>query len=270
MNVGGQQRPANDAISNGVFHAKNSRGLVGEVSEQAVLVFFGWMNDGGTGWDLSSDTMKLSTIRFNLKASTDSLYHVILKKYSFGKNEEQATGRAEKIQYRVFSRDSVLDLASGYAIDKDSKFRGQQVEIEILVPVGKKIRFDESVNDKLNSVNVKVKRSYRRNRVVGVEIDDNRSNRYRSGVDYVMGINGTLKNEQGNDVISQPNNDYRYPGTDSIEKRKKQWEEEGRKIKEEEQRQNKPTILKKKMDGKNEDGRFAVAPSPVSSLIQWF
>ena len=231
---------------------------------------FGWMNDGGTGWDLSSDTMKLSTIRFNVKVSTDSLYHVTLKKYSFGKNEEQATGRAEKIQYGVFSRDSVLDLASGYAIDKDSKFRGQQVEIEILVPVGKKIRFDESVNDKLNSVNVKVKRSYRRNRVVGVEIDDNRSNRYRSGVDYVMGINGTLKNEQGNDVISQPNNDYRYPGTDSIEKRKKQWEEEGRKIKEEEQRQNKPTILKKKMDGKNEDGRFAVAPSPVSSLIQWF
>ena len=47
-------------------------------------------------------------------------------------------------------RDTVLDVANGYAIDKDSKFRGKHVEIEILVPVGKQIRFDESVQKKLN------------------------------------------------------------------------------------------------------------------------
>lgn len=40
---------------------------------------FGWMNDGDEGWDLSSDTLKLSTVKFNIEASADSLYHVTLK-----------------------------------------------------------------------------------------------------------------------------------------------------------------------------------------------
>lgn len=246
---------------------------------------FGWMNDGGTGWDLSSDTMKLSTIRFNVKASTDSLYHVTLKKYSFGKTEEQAMGRAEKIQYGIFSRDSVLDLASGYAIDKDSKFRGQQVEIEISVPVGKKIRFDESVNNKLNSVNVRVKRSYRRNRVVGVEFDDNRSDRYRSGIDYVMGINGTLKDEQGEDAVKEPDNNYRYENNDSdnkdsrqddiqrrieIEKQKKEESERIIKDLEERKKKSQTRIVKKIRIDRNEEKAFVVGPTPASSLIQWF
>lgn len=73
---------------------------------------FGWMNDGDEGWDLSSDTLKLSTVKFNIEASTDSLYHVTLKRYSFGRTDEDASIRAGKIQYEVYSRDSVLDLAN--------------------------------------------------------------------------------------------------------------------------------------------------------------
>ena len=87
----------------------------------------------------------MSTVRFNINASKDSSYYVTMKKYSYGRTQAEAMRRAEKIQYSVYSKDSVLDLSNGYAIDKDSKFRGQQVEIEIQVPVGKKIRFDESV-----------------------------------------------------------------------------------------------------------------------------
>ena len=56
-----------------------------------------------------------------------------------------AITRATQIQYDVISKDSILDLPSGFAISKDSKFRGQTVELIIQVPVGKKLRFDESV-----------------------------------------------------------------------------------------------------------------------------
>ena len=60
------------------------------------------------------DTLKLSTVRFDVQASADSSYHVVLKKYSYGKTEEDALSRAENIQYTISSKDSILDMGSGY------------------------------------------------------------------------------------------------------------------------------------------------------------
>ncbi len=264
-----------------VVQPRNNKIIVA-VSEQELTYSgrFTWINSESSGWDLSDDTLRLSTVRFTVKPSLDSQYHVTLKKHSFGRTEEGAITRAERIQYNVSSRDSVLDVGSGYTVDKESKFRGQQVEVEILVPIGKKIRFDETVNEKLNAVNVRVRRSSRRNRVVNVEIDD-RSSRFLSGVDYTMGINGKLKTETG-EVIEkqQPDNEYRYPGTDNKEKNdiQKQIQEEERK-KEESDRKIKE--LKKEIkpeaivpvENKEEkivNGDIAGGPSPVSSLVQWF
>lgn len=250
---------------------------------------FGWMNDGGsTGWDLSSDTLKLSTVEFDVKASADSFYHVTMKKYSFGRSETEALGRAEKIYYTVTSRDSVLDLGNGYIVDKESKFRGQHVEIEIQIPIGKKIRFDESVNDKLNPVNVRVERSRRRNRVVGFDIDsDYRSHRYRSGVDYIMDINGRLKDENGTEVKDAvvPDSNYRYPGNNTtpsntpendiqkridIEKRKKEESEKIIRDLEEAKKKSQTSIKKTIKKVNTEEKAFASGPLPASSLVQWF
>ena len=241
---------------------------------------FDWMNEGGEGWDLSSDTLKLSAIRFDVKASTDDAYHVTLKRYSFGKTGEEAIDRAGKIQYTVYSRDSILDLGNGYSIGKESKFRGQQVEIEILVPVGKKIRFDESVDDKLNSVNVKVRRSHRRKRVVDININEGRSSRYRPGIDYIMGINGELKDPNETSVKPAPANNYRYQNsdtgktekpveTDTLEQRKKRLEEELKKIYEE-QKKGKPDAFIKENREVGEKNSFTGNLSPVFSLVQIF
>ncbi len=240
---------------------------------------FSWINDEGNGWDLSEDTLWLSTVKFTVKPSLDSFYHAILIKHSFGRSEEEAIARAKKIQFNISSRDSVLDVGNGYTIDKESKFRGQQVEIEIQVPIGKMIRFDESVNDKLNTVNVRVRRSYRRNRVVDVEIDD-RNSRFRSGVDYIMGINGKLKTEGGDIIERQADTEYRYPGTENnnADEIQKQIQEEERKKQESDKKIEelkkaiKPTasISLKKKDLKKINGAIAIGPSPVSSLVQWF
>ncbi|MGZ8558367.1 MAG: PspC domain-containing protein [Chitinophagaceae bacterium] len=231
---------------------------------------FDWINDEGEGWDLSNDTLKLSTVKFNIKASADSAYHVSLKKYSFGRSEEEAMGRAEKINYAAYVRDSVLDLGSGYTIDKDSKFRGQQVEIEILVPVGKKIRFDESVNNKLNPADIRIKRSYRRNRVVDVDIDVENDywQRFRSGVDYVMGIDGSLKDVSGSNIKTD---DYRYDENDSI-RIKKAIEIKRQELKELEDLKNKEETRPgagnlESLDDK-EDVVFASSPSLVFSLVK--
>ncbi|HUR66793.1 MAG TPA: PspC domain-containing protein, partial [Chitinophagaceae bacterium] len=177
---------------------------------------FGWMNDGGEGWDISSDTLKIAAVKFNVKASGDSIYHVTIRKYGFGKTSEEALGRAEKIQFSATSQDSVLDIANGYAVDRQSKFRFQHVEVEILVPAGKKIRFDESVKRKLGSMNIKVRKSYRRDRIKGFEFNDDNDFRYQTGVDYVMGIDGELKGPEGEKIVNE-NNDYRYQ-PDSLNK----------------------------------------------------
>jgi phage shock protein PspC (stress-responsive transcriptional regulator) len=246
---------------------------------------FGWMNDGGEGWDLSDDTLKLSAVKFNVKPSTDSLYHVTVKRYSFGKTEQDAISRAEKIQFSLSSRDSILDVANGYAIGKDSKFRGQHIELEIMVPLGKKIRFDESVRRKLNSFNIRVQRSHRRDRVTGVVIDtDDSYSYYRSGVDYIMGIDGELKYENGNPAPTSVDNTDNE--NDSIQRErendllkqqledaKREKEETDKKVKELEQKMktSKPTGFNKKgitTKGKNEES-FAGGPSPVS-LVEWF
>ena len=232
---------------------------------------FGWINDdGGGGWDLSEDTLKMSTVRFKIIASKDSAYYVNIKKYSYGKTEAEALRRAEKIQYAAYSKDSVLDLANGYVIDKDSKFRFQQVEIEILVPIGKKIRFDESVNSKLNPTSFKIKRNYRRNGIVGITISDDNiyMNRFRSDVDYIMGIDGNLKDTEGKNIV---NDEYRYQKNDSIEL-KRSIERKKRELEELEEKQKnlKPTTFKKiRMDDKN-DEIASGSPSPIISLLGMF
>jgi phage shock protein PspC (stress-responsive transcriptional regulator) len=257
---------------------------------------FGWLNDGGYGWNLSSDSLSLSGVKITVNPSPagDPQYHVTLKKYSAGSSKENAYNRASKIQYNISSIDSVLDLGNGYSVDKDSKFRGQNVEIEILVPIGKKIRFDESVKEKLNMVNVRIKRSYRRNRVSGFEINtDDRAFNYRTGVDYIMGIDGILKDPAGNPAVKPVNNDYRYNETDTVinaeqnndlqqqldeEKRhqdqiQKDKEESQRKQKEIEDKikaaKGKPTGFNR-IKTKDDAATFAGGPSPVSSLVEWF
>lgn len=247
---------------------------------------FGWINGDRDGWDLTSDTLKIGAVKFNVKASLDNEYHVTIKKWSFGPTNQDAIERANKIQFAASYRgDSLLDLGNGYVIDKGSKFRFQNVEIEILVPVGKKIRFDGSVRDKLNSLNIRVDRNRRRDRISGLEINtDDRDFRFMSNIDYTMGVDGELKTADGTSTTVSGDG-YRYPATDTVKKApvddiqkqlddaKRIKEESERKIKELEEKkkasQSKPTTFIKA--GRNaEANSFAGGPSPVSSLVEWF
>lgn len=176
---------------------------------------FGWMSNGDQGWDISDDTMRFAAARIHVVASVDDQYRVTLKKFSFGRNSADADRRASHIQYSVVSRDSLLDLGNAYSIGRQDKFRGQNVEVEIQVPVGKKIRFDASVEEKLNLIHVRVNRSLR-NKGINIEIDNNEDAfRYKPGIDYVMGAGGELL-DGGQPVPAKPSPDYKYPGPDTL------------------------------------------------------
>jgi len=232
---------------------------------------FWWVDSDIRGWSLGEDTMKIAWIDLEIKKSTDADYHIQLIKKSNGSSQKDALDRAEKIQYRITSQDSVLDLGNGYAIDKDSKFRWQIVKIIVHVPVGKKIRFDESFTRKLEVVKIRVRE--RR----GFDIDVDNWFSYSTDVDYIMTENG-LENPNRPESKSNPTNqsgDYRYDNRqslkDSIDAREKRLEDERRRLEEDKKRLQQDSIKgnsKKESMDDNEDGD--VAGSPVFSLIQIF
>lgn len=258
--------------------------LIVAVSEPALEFTdrYWWIDGDSEGWDLSEDTLKMSFIKFNLLPSLDSAYHVAIKKYSGGKTDNDVELRAEKIQYHAAYANGVLDLGSGFAIDKGSKYRGQMVQIEIRIPIGKKIRFDESVSDKLNPVNIRVKRSRGwRNGRMRFDLDEYDSFRWKKNTDYIMGIDGELKNADGSPVI---NYDYRYNDNDStrLEKTIEEKKNELKELEERKKEQNQKKILdtedslkkslgsrKESMDDKDIDG-IGMKGSPIFSLVQLF
>jgi phage shock protein PspC (stress-responsive transcriptional regulator) len=270
-----------DSITSGISTSQPANGRMVVVVSEPELQYtgnFSLIDNDAEGWDLSGDTGRLSTVRFHFLKSTDSLYHVNLRKYSYGRNEEEAQQRAGRIQYHIFSKDSVLDLGNGYTVDKESKFRGQLVEVEIHIPAGKKIRFDPSVNDKLSTINFRIRRSFRKERGIGIWVDDNYTQRLRSNVDYVMDIDGTLRDTQGNKVDS---GNYRYDeGNDnetkpSLDEQRKKVQEEQNRLKHMEDEEKKKNKEKQKSStGKREsmhDEEVASnSKSPVFSLVEAF
>ena len=202
--------------------------------QEPELIFnnnFWWDDNDWDGWNVTSDTMRLSFVNFKFDKSADANYHVYVTKESQGRSELEARRRAEKIQYKISYRDSILDLGSGFAIDKESKYRGQRVEIRVEIPVGKKIRFDETVRYKLNPFRVRV----RNRRGININFDNEyHSFPWKSNTDYVMGEDGNLKNADGTPVINYDNN-YRYndqPDSVSLEEQRKRRDDEDRKLKE--------------------------------------
>lgn len=96
---------------------------------------------------INPDTLMLNTIRVNFQKSEDANYHVRRVRFSRGSNPQAARGLAERINFNVEQRDSVLFLPKGFAISRHEKYRNQQVLVIVEVPVGKRIQIDRSVED---------------------------------------------------------------------------------------------------------------------------
>ena len=252
---------------------------------------FGWMNDGGDGWDLSTDSLNLSFVRVDVQKSMDTLYHVHVNRFSFGRSREEASRRADQFEYSVSSIDSVLDLASGFSIYKDSKFRGQRVQVLIDVPVGKKILFDESVRNKLHSLDGNHTR-YRSRRIINIDgvVHEDVEYWWNTGVEYTMQPNGELKDNRGRTPAQQTQEyreGYRYrgepqdsAGAERIKKEELQERERILKEKElnleEEKRRLEQDKQKPQADRHTEsmddedDQAIANSPSPVFSMVRIF
>ena len=231
-----------------------------------------WSDNDIQGWNLAEDTMRIAWIDFEVQKSPDANYHIQWIKRSNGSSPGDAKNRAEKIQYKISTKDSLLDLGNGYAIDKDSKFRWQIVKVIVQVPVGKKLRFDESFTRKLEVVKIRVRD--RR----GFDIDVDNWFDYSTNVDYIMtefGLENPNRPSSPTTTTDSSGSDYRYDTRqslqDSINAREKRLDEERRKLEEDKQRLQRDSIQgngKSESMDDNDDGD--VAGYPVFSLIQAF
>ena len=163
------------------------------------------------GFDVTEDSLRYANIKVRVEKSDDSLYSVQILRYSFGRNRKEAEARAEKIVFRTSNTDSVLNLGSGLAIDRASKFRGQKVLVIIHVPVGKKIRFDESVAKRLRPFNMRMndRNGWRHDEM---DFDFTYLFDYKTNADYLMTEDG-LKQTDANGRIIENKSPDEDPGT---------------------------------------------------------
>jgi phage shock protein PspC (stress-responsive transcriptional regulator) len=233
-----------------------------------------WIHAENTGWDITEDTMKYNNVKLRINKSDDSLYHVKVYKYSAGQSLKDAQERANQIGFNIVSQDSILNMSSGITITRDSKFRGQGLIMEIEVPAGKQIRFDQSVAHAYNPwVIRRSARDYGRWSRRGYQPDWDYDEYFDwdTDVDYVMTTDGKLveaskavKNNKG--IYEKKNN------VDSlriqIEEREKQNEKDRQKLDEMQQNRQDSTPSTTQRKEKKDEGRETIlAISPFAPLI---
>jgi phage shock protein PspC (stress-responsive transcriptional regulator) len=220
---------------------------------------FDWIENDGEGFDITEDSLHFANVKLNVEKSNDSLYHVTLWKYSRGRNRNDAGEKAEKIVYNISSLDSNLYLGSGLSIGKQQKFRGQQVLVEIRIPVGKRIVFEESVKDKLHPVKVRMRDRRRWNDDNwNMDWDEWNAFYWDSNKEYIMADNGELEEvKTGTQTQTTTPGVYEYrksTNADSlrkvIEEKQKQIDEEKRRL-EELQKSSTHIQIKKKQKQKS-------------------
>jgi phage shock protein PspC (stress-responsive transcriptional regulator) len=274
----------NQKIENSVTITQPLRGrMTVRVNEPEVRYSgnFWWADVDNAGFDINEDSLRMANIKVRIEKSEDSEYHVSLAKYSAGRDGNDARERAQHILYNITYNDSILNLGSGLTVIKDDKFRFQRVLINIKVPVGKKIRFDESV-DELHPYNIRMyeKRRWDRNNW-DIDWDWDNYFQYETNVDYVMKADGELKNMNKIEE-KKDNDDYRYEDKDQlrqdIKDREQKLEEDKKKLQEDKKRLNDTTKPKataqESMDDKDDNARpgqiIHSIGSPVFALANMF
>ena len=94
-------------------------------------------------YELKGNYLYDSGYNITYKESKDSNYHVDIIRNSQGANVDEATKKANNIQFHYTIDGDVLTLDSFYKFPKENKIRGQRMSLIIYIPKGKEILIDE-------------------------------------------------------------------------------------------------------------------------------
>lgn len=165
----------------------------------------------------NEDSMLLGNINIQIEKSSDEQFHITTIRKARSSSPILAEQIAESIPFEISQLDSIITLPIVFPITTKTKFRNQQVKIQIEVPVGKEI-FINDPYDNFQHYSVRTNGS-------GLILDWNNDNGdnyfWRSGVWYIMTEHGLEKKYKDaedtlNGVIEKAEKEFKKGGIDSI------------------------------------------------------
>jgi phage shock protein PspC (stress-responsive transcriptional regulator) len=145
-----------------------------------------------------ADTIFVRNLRIRIVQSTTDSFHVKVVKLSNGKTLAEANDLANKINFDITQKDSLIFLDKGIGINANDKFRNQHVIMTIAVPIGKRIKISDKGWSQTN-INID-RRGMRTETIDRISSDndwyndwDNESYNYQHGVVYLMTSTGLEK-----------------------------------------------------------------------------
>ena len=144
------------------------------------------------------DTIFVRNLRIRILQSPTDSFQVKVVKLSNGKTVAEANDLANKINFNITQKDSLIFLDKGIGINAKDKFRNQHVIMTIAVPVGKRIKIS---NKGWSQTNISINHSGMRTETIDrISSDDDWYNEwdsesfsYERGVAYLMTSNGLEK-----------------------------------------------------------------------------
>jgi phage shock protein PspC (stress-responsive transcriptional regulator) len=106
-----------------------------------------------TDWDIDNFkiaekdgvTFLIGNPKLNIEKASGNSFIVTVKKVARGRSPENAREMAEDIIYTFEERDSLLIFEPNFVIDKNQKWRNQEVKITVKVPEYKSVYLDEKM-----------------------------------------------------------------------------------------------------------------------------
>jgi len=102
--------------------------------------------------DNSSDFL-LENVNFDIvKSTTDTLPVLEIERESQGREKQEAYNRAKKINFVYTIEGNNIRLASAFLLNRSDKFRGQTVNVKLILPVGYKVFLDKETDAVINDI----------------------------------------------------------------------------------------------------------------------
>lgn len=209
---------------------------------------------------LYDDTAFVNNIIIRVQKAEGTEFKIRKIAYSNGRTKTQARELADKIEFGVTQKDTLLYLDKGIAVNREDKFRNQRVMLIIEVPVGKKIMID---NKAAFGSNVRISINDRDEDWSNWTFDwDDSYERWAADVEYIMtekGLEPVDPNYKDKKKKKRRNYDYEEE-EDTFERYKKSREELEREIQEQEnelKRKEQELLEKKKeLKEKPDSGKY--------------
>ena len=100
----------------------------------------------GPDLKMTEDVLVSSMLSLDFKKSPDSTCFIQKESFSRGSTIREADQLAGGIDYEVEFNDNELQFPRNFLIEQGEKFRGQQIKLSLYVPLGTKIKIDQSMD----------------------------------------------------------------------------------------------------------------------------